>query len=84
MKEKYICRYDAEKGKKYTFVGWRLCITRRGQRFVRYFSDLEYGGKEKAHEAALMMRDAMLQDMENKVDDYREFFNYYRRMGRAE
>lgn len=84
MREKYICRYDAEKGKNYTFVGWRLCITRQGQRFVRYFSDLEYGSKEKSYEAALSMRDAMMRDMENEVSDYREFFNYYRRMGRGE
>lgn len=83
MKEKYISRYDVDKGNSYTFVGWRLCITRRGQRFVRYFSDLEFGGREPALDAALKMRDDMLKSMEGGVDDYREFFNYYRRLGRG-
>lgn len=83
MKEKYISRYDADKGSSYTFVGWRLCITRRGERFVRYFSDLEFGGSAPALEAALRMRNEMLSDMEDGVLDYREFFNFYRRMGRG-
>ena len=41
--EKHITRYGQEKGQGYTFKGWRLCITRGGERFVRYFSDLKCG-----------------------------------------
>ena len=80
MKEKYITRYEATKGESYTFVGWRLCITRRGERFVRYFSDLRCGGNENALMAARSMRDEMLQAMEEGVENYKEFFNYYRRL----
>lgn len=80
MKEKYITRYEATKGESYTFVGWRLCITRRGERFVRYFSDLRCGGNENALTAARRMRDEMLQAMEEGVENYKEFFNHYRRL----
>ena len=80
MKEKYITRYEATKGESYTFVGWRLCITRKGERFVRYFSDLRCGGNEKALMAARRMRDEMLRAMEDGVENYKEFFNYYRRI----
>lgn len=34
------------------FQGWRLCISRGGVSFVRYFSDREYGGGRKALKAA--------------------------------
>lgn len=84
MKEKYITRYEATKGQSYTFVGWRLCITRKGERFVRYFSDLHYGGSQQAHDAAILMRDEMMHRMEQGVENYHEFFNMYRRLGRVE
>ena len=84
MKEKYITRYEASKGQSYTFVGWRLCITRKGERFVRYFSDLKFGGIEQSLAAARKMRDAMMEDMAGGVDDYKAFFNSYRRLGRGE
>ena len=34
------------------FEGWRLCITRKGAKFTRYFSDRKYGGEKKAFAAA--------------------------------
>jgi len=34
------------------FQGWRLCISRGGASFVRYFSDREHGGQRKALKAA--------------------------------
>lgn len=80
MKEKYITRYEAAKGQGYTFVGWRLCITRSGERFVRYFSDLKLGGPEKSLSAALKFRDIMLKTMESGVVDYKAFFNEFRRV----
>ncbi len=80
MKEKYITRYEAAKGQGYTFVGWRLCITRRGERFVRYFSDLKLGGSEKSLAVARKLRDIMLKTMESGVTDYKAFFNEFRRV----
>ena len=80
MREKYITRYESAKGQRYTFVGWRLCITRKGERFVRYFSDLRCGGNEKALIAARCMRDEMLRAMEGGVHNYKEFFTRYRRV----
>lgn len=80
MKEKYITRYEASKGQSYTFVGWRLCITRKGNRFVKYFSDLKYGGPEASLLAARKMRDTMVEAMQQGVADYRTFFNAFRRL----
>ena len=34
------------------FQGWRLCISRGGATFTKYFSDKQYGGGRKALEAA--------------------------------
>ena len=34
------------------FQGWRLCISRGGTTFTRYFSDRQHGGPRKALTAA--------------------------------
>lgn len=34
------------------FQGWRLCLSRGGTTFTRYFSDKHYGGGRKALDAA--------------------------------
>lgn len=34
------------------FQGWRLCLSRGGATFTKYFSDKQYGGGKKALEAA--------------------------------
>ncbi|BCX49521.1 pathogenesis-related transcriptional factor and ERF protein [Haloferula helveola] len=34
------------------FQGWRLCISRGGATFTKYFSDKQYGGGRKSLEAA--------------------------------
>ena len=34
------------------FQGWRLCVSRGGVTFTKYFSDKQYGGGKKALEAA--------------------------------
>lgn len=34
------------------FQGWRLCISRGGATFTKYFSDKRYGGARKALKAA--------------------------------
>ena len=64
----YITRYNGQKGSRNTFCGWRLCITRQKEMFVRYFTDREYESSEGALAAALEIRDAMLRDMEQGCD----------------
>ena len=34
------------------FQGWRLCISRGGATFTRYYSDRQYGGARKSLKAA--------------------------------
>ena len=34
------------------FQGWRLCLSRGGSTFTKYFSDKQYGGGRKSLEAA--------------------------------
>lgn len=80
-KEKLITRYGQEQGQGYTFKGWRLCITRNGERFVRYFSDLKHGGAENALQQAVAMRESMLAELRANEADSTEIFNRYRRLG---
>lgn len=60
---RYLTRYNGQKGARNSFCGWRLCITRQKEVYVRYFTDREHGGMEQAQEAALKIRDAMLAEM---------------------
>ena len=46
------------------FQGWRLCITRCGSTFTRYFSDKQCGGPRKALKAA----EAKLAEMKELLD----------------
>lgn len=78
-KQKYITRYEAEEGNSYTFRGWRLCVTRQGERFVRYFSDLKCGGPEKALSRALEMRDELLAELDRKEGQAESVFREFRR-----
>lgn len=34
------------------FQGWRLCLSRHGTTFTKYYSDKKYGGERKALKAA--------------------------------
>ncbi len=59
-----ITRYEASMGGSYSFRGWRLCITRQKERFVRYFSDREHGGNaDAAFAEALKMRDDIIDEL---------------------
>jgi len=49
-KSKNITRFTYENT---AFQGWRLCISRAGKTFVKYFSDKRYGGMEESRTAAL-------------------------------
>ena len=62
---RYITRYNGQKGTRNTFCGWRLCITRSKETFVRYFTDREYENAESSLAAALATRDAMLNELAN-------------------
>ena len=46
------------------FLGWRLCISRGGSTFMRYFSDKQCGGPRKALKAA----EAKLKEMKDFLD----------------
>jgi len=46
------------------FQGWRLCISRGGSTFTRYFSDRKYGGARKALAAA----EAKLAELRGMLD----------------
>lgn len=70
MKHRYISRYEKEKGGGYTFCGWRLCITRCKERYVKYYSDRQFGGNERSLAAALTTRDRMLAEMENVAAEH--------------
>ena len=62
---RYITRYNGQKGTRNTFCGWRLCITRQKETYVRYFTDREYEKAEASLSAALEVRDAMMNAMAN-------------------
>ena len=80
QKHKYISRYEKEKGSSYTFCGWRLCITRCKERFVRYFSDKDFESSEAGLQAALAERNRMLADLDSgKVQNVAHYFQQRRK-----
>ncbi|MBT8044510.1 MAG: hypothetical protein KJO79_06115 [Verrucomicrobiae bacterium] len=52
------------------FQGWRLCLSRAGSTFTKYFSDKKYGGERKALKAATTALDELkeLLDKSRKVN----------------
>ncbi len=50
------------------FQGWRLCLSRAGSTFTKYFSDKKYGGERKALKAA----DGALNDLKDLLDKSRK------------
>lgn len=49
------------------FQGWRLCISRGGTTFTKYFSDKQFGGPKKALKAA----EAALAEVKDVVENSR-------------
>ena len=47
--KKNLTRFDYEKS---AFEGWRLCISKKGTTFARYFPDKKFGGSAKDSLAA--------------------------------
>ena len=54
---KNLTRYTLEKT---SFQGWRVCISRKGVMFTKYFPDKLYGGEEGAQAAAIEVRYTIL------------------------
>lgn len=54
---KNITRYTLEKT---SFLGWRVCVSRKGVMITKYFPDKLYDGEQGALEAAIAMRDDIL------------------------
>ncbi|MBR3926765.1 MAG: hypothetical protein IKJ58_08365 [Akkermansia sp.] len=54
---KNITRYTLEKT---SFLGWRVCISRKGIMITKYFPDKLYDGEQGSLEAAIAMRDDIL------------------------
>ena len=63
-KHRYITRYNGSRESRNTFCGWRLCMTRQKEVYVRYFTDRQYGSREEALNAALRVRESMLAELE--------------------
>lgn len=49
------------------FQGWRLCLSRAGTTFTKYFSDKKYGGSKKS----LATAEKALNDLKQLVDNSR-------------
>lgn len=49
------------------FQGWRLCLSRAGTTFTKYFSDKKYGGAKKS----LTVAEKTLNDLTQLVDNSR-------------
>ena len=47
--KKNLTRFDYEKS---AFEGWRLCVSKTGTTFTRYFPDKKFGGAKKSLAAA--------------------------------
>ena len=73
---RYITRYNGVKGTRKSFCGWRLCITRRKEIFVRYFTDRKFGSADAALNAALETREAMLRELAEGAQPSEVFQKY--------
>lgn len=47
------------------FQGWRLCLSRSGTTFTKYFSDKKYGGERKALKASEAARTELAELLDN-------------------
>lgn len=54
---KNLTRYTLEKT---SFLGWRVCISRKGVMFTKYFPDKAYNGEDGSLAAAVAVRDEIL------------------------
>lgn len=59
--KKNLTRFTYENA---AFEGWRLCISRSGTTFTKYFPDKKYGGPKRALNAA----EEVLKDLKEILD----------------
>lgn len=71
MKAKNISRFTYQKT---AFQGWRLALRRKGNQFVRYFSDKQYRGSKNALHAAMDLRNSMLAELKKPDADPQVIF----------
>ena len=79
---KNLTRYTREKT---SFLGWRVCISRRGRMFTKYFADGAYeNGEEGSFAAAIGLRDEILKRLETEPTDkvLAEYQNKYEKQAR--
>ncbi len=63
---------------KTAFQGWRVCISRNRQQFIRYFSDKVFGGEELSFAAARELRDRILTELQANPGNVEAIFARYR------
>ncbi|MGN0828685.1 MAG: hypothetical protein ACI4PZ_03065 [Akkermansia sp.] len=80
---KNITRYNGGNEPKKGFNGYRLCLTRNKEVFVRYFTDREYGSDKLALEAALAMRAEMEEQLALGKGDAHAIFEAHRKPRRG-
>lgn len=71
---KNLTRYTREKT---SFLGWRVCISRKGVMFTKYFADAAYGGEKGAFEAAKALRDEIMTRIKEKPLEARSIMIAY-------
>ena len=59
---KNLTRYTRDKT---SFQGWRVCISRQGLMFTKYFADHAFGGEQGSLEAAMQLRDEILDKLKD-------------------
>lgn len=52
-----------------SFQGWRVTLCRQQMHFTRYFSDRQYGGEEQSFQAALTVRNRVLEKLREYPND---------------
>ncbi len=52
-----------------SFQGWRVTLCRHQIHFTRYFSDKQYGGEKEALDAAISMRNRVLESLRRYPHD---------------
>jgi hypothetical protein len=81
---KNLTRYTRDKT---SFQGWRVCISRKGMMFTKYFADAAYEGEQGAYDAALALRDEVLArlkaDPTNARNIMMEYCDKYAKKGKG-
>ena len=75
MKIKNITRYTYDTT---AFQGWRLNICRNSRQFTKYFSDKQFGSPEAPLQAALTMRNSIIDELKLRPTESEAIFARYR------